>query len=233
MNPEAPRIRKAEFLKSAVDASGLPPADRPEYAFVGRSNVGKSSLINYLCGRNGLAKTSSTPGKTQTLNYFSIDDEWYLVDLPGYGYAKTSKDQRKNFQEMITGYLTGRFSLVHTFLLIDIRHEPLKIDLDFIAFLGESELSFSIVFTKADKLGPNAALSRQEAYHTKLLETWEEPPPMFITSAESKRGGDPILSAIRDYNRVAKPEIRHVFDFQRQKDAEDKKRTEKWKKMGD
>ncbi len=225
------RIRKAEFVKSAVGSAGLPPADRPEYAFVGRSNVGKSSLINYLCGRKDLAKTSATPGKTQTLNYFSIDDEWYLVDLPGYGYAKTSKDQRQSFQKMITGYLTSRFSLVHTFLLIDVRHEALKIDLEFIHFLGQAQLSFSIVFTKADKLGPNAGLNRMEAYRVKLLETWEEPPPMYLTSAESKRGGEKILAAIREYNRVAQPEIRRVFNLQRQ--AELEKESPKWKNMGD
>jgi GTP-binding protein len=214
MIPQSLKIRQAEFVKSETNLKRLPPADRPEYAFVGRSNVGKSSLINYLCGRKDLAKTGATPGKTRALNYYSINgDSWYLVDMPGYGYAQTSKTQRRVFQQLITDYLTQRFSLVHTFLLIDIRHPAMAIDLDFIQFLGESELSFSIVFTKADKVGPNAGVMRKEAYQKILSETWEEPPPMYLTSAQAGRGAEEILAAIHEYNRVSRDAIRKAYDY--------------------
>ncbi|MCS7086315.1 MAG: ribosome biogenesis GTP-binding protein YihA/YsxC [Bacteroidia bacterium] len=214
-NSQIPRIEKAEFVLSVANLGQLPPADRPEYAFVGRSNVGKSSLINYLCGRKELAKTSATPGKTQTLNYFSINDSWYLVDLPGYGYAQVSKQRRARFKDLIADYLTTRFSLVHTFLLLDVRREPMASDLEFIQFLGESELSFSLVFTKADKLNATATEAQIESYRKLLLETWEELPPMYLTSATHRRGAEPILAAIAEYNRISRQEIRRVFELRR------------------
>ena len=188
-----------------------PKDTKNEYAFIGRSNVGKSSLINMLTGHKGLAKTSATPGKTLLINHFFIRstgqtkdqvDEWYLVDLPGYGYAKRSKLERERLRKMIEGYILQRQQLVNLFLLIDIRHEPQQIDLEFIEWLGLSNIPFSIVFTKADKLGPGRAASNVEAYKQRLLETWEELPPVFVTSSEKKQGREEILSYIAQLNQT-------------------------------
>ena len=183
------------------------PADnKPEYAFIGRSNVGKSSLINMLTNNKRLAKTSSTPGKTLLINHFIINNEWYLVDLPGYGYAKRSKKEIDKLDQMIRGYILQREQLVNVFVLVDIRLEPQKIDLEFIEWLGLSSVPFSIVFTKADKL--TAAKSRQsvDAYMKVLQETWEELPPIFVTSAEKKQGRDEVLDYIDQINKEVRGE---------------------------
>jgi GTP-binding protein len=177
-----------------------PKDTKPEYAFIGRSNVGKSSLINMLTNNRKLAKTSSTPGKTLLINHFIINKEWYLVDLPGYGFAKRSKKEIDRIDQMIRGYILGRQQLMNVFVLVDIRLEPQKIDLEFIEWLGISGIPFSIVFTKADKLTPNKARQAVESYKTKLLETWEELPPIFVTSAENKEGRDEVLNYIEEIN---------------------------------
>lgn len=194
-------IKKAEFTLSAPMVSMCPNDTKPEYAFIGRSNVGKSSLINMLCRNKKLAKTSSTPGKTLLINHFIINREWYLVDLPGYGYAKRSKKEVEKLDQMIRGYILQREQLVNVFVLVDIRLEPQKIDLDFIEWLGVSSVPFAIVFTKADKLTPNKARQATEAYKKKLSETWEELPPMFLTSAEKKEGRDDVLNYIEQINK--------------------------------
>ncbi len=193
-------IHSAEFVKSSGRWQDCPRADIPEYAFIGRSNVGKSSLINAMMNRKDLAKTSQTPGKTQLINHFLVNEQWYLTDLPGYGYAKVSKVQRKDFEKLITNYILNRKNLVNLFVLVDIRHNPQKIDLEFMEWCGESGIPFSIVFTKADKLGPNAAQKNAEIYEAELLKTWEEPPKMYITSAEKKTGGEEILDFISKTN---------------------------------
>jgi len=195
-------ITKAEFVMSNTDFARCPKADRPEYAFIGRSNVGKSSLINMLTNQKGLAKTSSKPGKTQLINHFNINNEWYLVDLPGYGYAKVSKKSRNQFQHIITSYLRNRKNLLCVCVLIDIRHEPQKIDLEFMYWLGENLLPFAMIFTKADKLKPNALQEHVDRYKTKMLESWVELPAMFVTSAEKKEGRDELLAFISDTNKV-------------------------------
>ena len=169
-----------------------------EFAFIGRSNVGKSSLINMLCNHKGLAKTSATPGKTLLINHFIINNEWYLVDLPGYGFAKRSKTVQKKLDQMITSYILQRKQLVNTFVLIDIRHDPMKIDTDFINWLGESQVPFSIIFTKADKLGPVRAKQNAAKWMNTLKEQWEELPPYFITSSEKKTGRDEVLDYIEN-----------------------------------
>jgi len=197
-------IRSAVFVKSSPDNKNLPPEKYPEYAFIGRSNVGKSSLINMLTLKENLAKTSGTPGKTQLINHFLINDEWYLVDLPGYGYARVGKDQKQKFEKMIDDYLTERGTLMNTFLLIDVRHEPLANDLDFIQYLGESALPFSLVFTKADKLGPVRLLENVERYKGVLLQSWEELPPIFVTSSEKKLGRSELLNYINTINQSLK-----------------------------
>lgn len=189
-------IKKAVFSISSASLQQCPNDTKPEYAFIGRSNVGKSSLINMLTNNKKLAKTSSTPGKTLLINHFIINDEWCLVDLPGYGYAKRSKTMQQKLERMITSYILGREQLVNVFVLIDIRHEPQKIDLDFINWLGESSVPFTILFTKADKLGSVKAKSNAGAYMEKLKETWEELPPYFITSSEKKTGRDEVLDYI-------------------------------------
>jgi GTP-binding protein len=194
-------IRSAVFIKSSPDNKNLPPEKYPEYAFIGRSNVGKSSLINMLTLKDNLAKTSGTPGKTQLINHFLINDEWYLVDLPGYGYARVGKDQKMKFEKMIDDYLTERGTLMNTFLLIDVRHEPLANDLDFIQYLGESALPFSLVFTKADKLGPVRLQENVERYKSVLMQSWEELPPIFVTSSEKKIGRTEILNYITSINQ--------------------------------
>ena len=189
-------ITSAEFVISNSRADMCPKSDLPEYAFIGRSNVGKSSLINMLCNRKGLAKTSATPGKTLLINHFIINNEWYLVDLPGYGFAKRSKTVQKKLDQMITSYILQREQLINTFVLIDIRHDPMKIDTDFINWLGESSVPFSIIFTKADKLGPVRAKQNAAKWMNSLKEQWEELPPYFITSSEKKTGRDEVLDYI-------------------------------------
>ena len=193
-------IRKAEFLMSNTRIDRLPNDNIPEYAFIGRSNVGKSSLINMLVQRRGLAKTSSVPGKTVAINHFIVNDAWYLVDLPGYGYAQHSKKQRDAWRIMINNYITQRRNLVTTFVLVDSRLEPQNNDLGFMEWLGENQVPFCIVFTKADKVS-KAELDRNvEMLKTKLLEEWEELPPIFITSSEKKQGRDEILDYIEQQN---------------------------------
>ena len=194
-------IKTAEFTASAPRESMCPNDNKPEYAFIGRSNVGKSSLINMLCRNKRLAKTSSTPGKTLLINHFIINREWYLVDLPGYGFAKRSKSEVQRLDTMIRGYLLEREQLANVFLLIDIRLEPQKIDLEFIEWLGLSQIPFAIVFTKADKLSATKVKANVEVYTQKLLETWEEMPPYFVTSAEKQSGRDEVLGYIEDINK--------------------------------
>ena len=195
-------IKSASFLQSNTNVAKLPKPDKPEYAFIGRSNVGKSSLINMLTGNSKLAKVSATPGKTITINHFIINDEWYLVDLPGYGFAKRSLKDREMWKKMLDSYILGRQNLVTTFVLVDSRIEPQKIDLDFISNLGENQVPFVIVFTKADKLGNGKLAENIENYKKKLLEEWEELPTMIITSSETKLGRDEILDLIENYNKT-------------------------------
>ena len=194
-------IKTASFLQSNTNVAKLPKADKPEYAFIGRSNVGKSSLINMLTGNNKLAKVSATPGKTITINHFIINDEWYLVDLPGYGFAKRSQKDREMWKKMLDAYILGRQNLVMTFVLVDSRIKPQKIDLDFIAGLGENQVPFAIVFTKADKLGSGQLSANIEVYKKELLKEWEELPTMIVTSSEKKTGRDEILNLIEGYNK--------------------------------
>ena len=193
-------IKSAEFLISNTEVSKCPQDGRPEYAFIGRSNVGKSSLINMLTGRKGLAMTSSTPGKTQLINHFQINNEWYLVDLPGYGYAQRGKKGREKIQQIIDHYLEKRIELTCLFVLIDCRHEPQKNDLEFMEQLGECEIPFAIIFTKSDKISTGKLKINMETYKSKLMETWEELPPIFITSSEHKKGKDEILEYIEKIN---------------------------------
>ena len=193
-------IKQAEFTLSAPVVTMCPQDSKPEYAFIGRSNVGKSSLINMLTNNRKLAKTSQTPGKTLLINHFLINREWYLVDLPGYGYAKRSKKEVDRLDQMIRGYILQREQLVNVFVLVDIRLEPQKIDLEFINWLGISSIPFAIVFTKADKLTANKARQAMEAYKKTLAETWDEMPPMFLTSAEKKEGRDDVLNYIDQIN---------------------------------
>ena len=197
-------ITKAEFLMSNTRIDKLPNESLPEYAFIGRSNVGKSSLINMLVQRRGLAKTSSVPGKTVAINHFIVNDAWYLVDLPGYGYAQHSKKTREQWRVMINNYISRRRNLVCTFVLVDSRLEPQNNDLGFMEWLGESQVPFCIVFTKADKVS-NAELERNvAAFKAKLLEEWEELPPIFITSSEKKAGRSEVLDYIEQINRDLK-----------------------------
>lgn len=191
----------ATFVKSSVMVKDMPPPQLPEYAFIGRSNVGKSSLINMITGQNSLAKTSSSPGKTQTVNHFLIEKRWYLVDLPGYGYAKVSKSAREDWQKMIRHYFNKRENLMCVFLLIDGRHEPLKQDLDFAVWLGELEIPFVLVFTKGDKIGASTLQSNVAAFRKKMLQWWTEAPRTFQTSAETKLGREAILNFINESNQ--------------------------------
>lgn len=197
-------ITKSEFSVSSPNIQLCPKDTKPEYAFIGRSNVGKSSLINTLCNHKNLAKTSATPGKTLLINHFIINNEWYLVDLPGYGFAKRSKTVQQKLEQMITSYILQREQLVNVFVLIDIRHEPQAIDIDFINWLGQSSIPFSIVFTKADKLSSSKVTPTAAAYMDKLKETWDELPPYFISSSETKRGRDEILDYIENINKTLK-----------------------------
>jgi GTP-binding protein len=194
-------IKTAEYVVSSPTVAMCPKDTKPEYAFIGRSNVGKSSLINMLSGNKRLAKTSSTPGKTMLINHFIINKEWYLVDLPGYGFAKRSKSEVQKLQQMINGYLLQREQLITVFVLVDVRLEAQKIDLEFINWLGMSGIPFAIVFTKADKLTNNKVQQNVAAYKKVLEETWEEMPPMFVTSAENKTGRDELLDYIDSINR--------------------------------
>ncbi|WP_274475212.1 ribosome biogenesis GTP-binding protein YihA/YsxC [Mangrovimonas aestuarii] len=194
------QIKSADFVMSNSDVAKCPKDFLPEYAFIGRSNVGKSSLINMLTQRRSLAKTSGRPGKTQLINHFIINKNWYLVDLPGYGYARVSKSAKKTFQKFITSYFSKRKQLVSAFVLVDIRHEPQTIDLEFMQWLGENMIPFSIIFTKADKLKPNAIERNVEAYKNTLLEFWEECPHYFITSSSKGIGRDEVLEFINGIN---------------------------------
>jgi len=193
-------IKTAEFVISNSEVEKCPKDLLPEYAFIGRSNVGKSSLINMLADRKSLAKTSGKPGKTQLINHFIINKKWFLVDLPGYGFAKVSKSAKQKFQQFITNYFEKRQQLVSAFVLIDIRHEPQKIDLEFMEYLGISQIPFSIIFTKADKLKPNAINRHIEIYNKELLKTWEELPKYFVTSSTKSLGRDEVLQFIEETN---------------------------------
>jgi GTP-binding protein len=194
------KIKTAEFVISNTKPENCPKPDRPEYAFIGRSNVGKSSLINMLTDHSNLAKTSGRPGKTQLINHFLINNSWYLVDLPGYGYAKASKGERKKWEEFIQRYLTKRENLINTFVLIDSRLEPQKIDLEFMSWCGEKGIPFAMVFTKIDKLSSSALQKNVAVYRKEMLKYWEEMPPVFTTSAESKFGQEKLLNYIELWN---------------------------------
>lgn len=193
-------IKSAEFVISNSRVEKCPTTGLPEYAFIGRSNVGKSSLINMLTARKGLAMTSQKPGKTQLINHFIINDAWYLVDLPGYGYARLGKDSRDSLRRMIEDYVLERKELVLLLVLLDCRHEPQKIDLEFIQWLGEEGVPFALVFTKADKLSKGRLAANVEAYKAKLHEEWEELPPIFVTSSEERMGRDELLGYIEEIN---------------------------------
>jgi GTP-binding protein len=193
------KIKTANFLLSNSDYKKCPDGDTPEFSFIGRSNVGKSSLINRLVGRKALAKTSGTPGKTQLINHFEINDEWYLVDLPGYGWARVSKTNRKAFQEIITDYLLNRQNLISTFVLVDIRLEPQPIDLEFISWMGENGLPFIIVFTKCDKIGKTKVQQSVARYKKELLKNWDELPLMITSSSASGLGREELLNYIETH----------------------------------
>ncbi|MEZ4720611.1 MAG: ribosome biogenesis GTP-binding protein YihA/YsxC [Flavobacteriales bacterium] len=190
------RITKADFECSSAKVQQCPKTDKPEFAFIGRSNVGKSSLTNMLVDRKSLAKTSGSPGKTKLINHFLVNEEWYLVDLPGYGYAKVSKSDRTSFMKMIYDYFEQRENMVNAFVLVDCRIEPQKLDLEFMEWLGGHGIPFSIIFTKIDKLSSAELRKNQDRFKKKLLETWEEIPPIFNTSAESKHGREEVLNYV-------------------------------------
>ncbi|EHO65958.1 ribosome biogenesis GTP-binding protein YihA/YsxC [Segatella maculosa] len=195
-------IKKSEFVISSPTVGKCPADNKPEYAFIGRSNVGKSSLINMLCNHKGLAKTSATPGKTLLINHFIINNEWYLVDLPGYGFAKRSKTVQKKLEQMISSYILQRKQLVNVFVLIDVRHEQQKIDREFVDWLGESNVPFTIVFTKADKLTPGKAKQNAAQWLDRLKDRWETLPPYYITSSEKKQGREELLNYIEEINNT-------------------------------
>lgn len=194
-------IKSAEFVISNTDVKKCPAGNFPEYAFIGRSNVGKSSLINMLTGKKGLAMTSQKPGKTMLINHFIINNQWFLVDLPGYGYAQRGKEGRENIQRIIENYILERLQLTCLFVLIDSRHEPQKIDLEFMEWLGENEIPFSIIFTKIDKISKGRLKENVRVYQEKLLEAWEELPPILFSSSEKKEGREEILTYIEDINK--------------------------------
>ena len=194
-------VKSARFIISNTDVRKCPQDGRPEYAFIGRSNVGKSSLINMLTRQNKLAMTSATPGKTLLINHFLVNDAWYLVDLPGYGYAKRGKAQQEKLKDIISDYILGRSQMTLLFLLIDSRHAPQKIDLEFIEWLGENGVPFAIIFTKADKLGLQRQRENVERYLARLSEQWEELPPHFVTSSEKGLGRDEVLGYIEQINK--------------------------------
>lgn len=195
-----PLVKSARFVISNTDINKCPNDGKPEYAFIGRSNVGKSSLINMITGHRKLAMTSATPGKTLLINHFIVNDEWYLVDLPGYGYSKRSKSQNEQLEHIISSYVLEREAMTLLFVLIDSRHEPQKIDMEFFQWLGENGVPFSIIFTKADKLTKTALSSNIAAYKKRLLEDWEELPPVFITSSETGLGREDVLQYIEEIN---------------------------------
>lgn len=195
-------VNTARFVVSNSAVSKCPKESRHEYAFIGRSNVGKSSLINMLTSRKSLAKTSSTPGKTLLINHFLVNEDWYIVDLPGYGFANRGKEQREKLEKMIKGYILNRREMTNLFVLIDSRHKPMKIDLEFFNWLGENGVPFSIVFTKLDKMGSQVGKRNVEEYCKILLETWEELPPVFLTSSETGRGRDELLDYIGELNKL-------------------------------
>ncbi len=197
-------IKDARFIVSNTDVEKCPRPDRPEYAFTGRSNVGKSSLINMLTNRKSLAKISGKPGKTRLINHFLIDNEWYLVDLPGYGYAKIGKQERKKWEKFFRNYILLRDNLFCLFVLIDSRHEPQAIDLEFMEWLGLSKVPFAIIFTKSDKLKPGELEENIKNYQNKMLETWEVLPPWFVSSAQTGGGRTEILQYIQNINQTAK-----------------------------
>ena len=200
-------IKNAKFHISSPAVTKCPATGVPEYAFIGRSNVGKSSLINMLCKSKKMAKTSQTPGKTLLINHFAMDDgRWFLVDLPGYGFAARGKEQRERLTHLINDYILERQQLACLFVLIDIRHDPQKIDIEFLDWLGENEVPFAIVFTKADKLGPVAAQRNVEAYCNELRLTWSELPPVFVTSSEKGKGRQEILDYIFSINKEIEKE---------------------------
>lgn len=196
------QIKTAEFVISNTDVSKCPAGNMPEYAFIGRSNVGKSSLINMLTGFKGLAMTSQKPGKTQLINHFLVNRDWHLVDLPGYGYAQLGKENRERLKNIIESYVLNRAQLYNLFVLVDSRHEPQKIDLEFMEWLGENAIPFSIVFTKVDKLSKSRMQENIEKYKNQLLEVWEELPPIFITSSEKRIGRDELLDYIDSINKA-------------------------------
>ena len=205
-------INSARFVVSNSNVAKCPADARHEYAFIGRSNVGKSSLINMLTGRKSLAMTSATPGKTMLINHFLINDKWYIVDLPGYGYARRGKESRDQLEHIIRSYILERPQMTNLFLLIDSRHDPQKIDMEFIEWLGENDIPFSLVFTKTDKMGPVAGRKKVEAYCEKLLEMWEELPPVFMTSAETGQGRDALLNYIEQLNKLPVTVDEEPFD---------------------
>ncbi|MCH5319580.1 MAG: YihA family ribosome biogenesis GTP-binding protein [Paramuribaculum sp.] len=200
------KINSAQFKISNSEVEKCPKESKHEYAFIGRSNVGKSSLINMLTGRKGLAMTSSTPGKTMLINHFLINNEWYIVDLPGYGYARRDKESRSKLQTIIQNYILNRCELTNLFVLVDSRHEPQKIDMEFFEWLGENGVPFSIVFTKIDKIGKEVLKKNIDDYCNKLLEQWEELPPIFMTSSEDGRGREELLDYIEELNKLPLPE---------------------------
>ena len=194
-------VKSARFVISNTDIEKCPNNNLPEYAFIGRSNVGKSSLINSICNKKALAKTSSKPGKTQLINHYLINDKWFLVDLPGYGYANASKTKKEIFQSFITTYFIKRKQLINAFLLIDIRHEPQQIDVNFMRWLGNNQIPFSIIFTKSDKLKSHALNEKLNNYKQIMIhEVWESLPPIFVTSSLKNKGGDDILNYIDNLN---------------------------------
>lgn len=198
------KIKSAEFIMSNSEVSKCPDSKLPEYAFIGRSNVGKSSLINMLTERKSLAKISGRPGKTQLINHFLINNEWHLVDLPGYGYAQVSKTTKKTFQKFITAYFEQREQMICAFVLVDSRHSPQPIDMEFMQWLGEHGVPFAIIFTKADKLKPKALERNIGIYKDHMLETWTEMPPYFVTSSSSGEGRDEVLDFIQQLNEGAR-----------------------------
>ena len=195
-------INTARFVISNTDVAKCPSDVKHEYAFIGRSNVGKSSLINMLTNHKGLAMTSATPGKTMLINHFLVNDSWYIVDLPGYGYAQRGMENRIRLRKIIESYILNRWQMTNLFVLIDVRHKPQKIDIEFIEWLGENSVPFSIVFTKTDKLGPVAAKRNVADYCAALLEMWEELPPVFMTSSETKAGREELLHYIEQLNKL-------------------------------
>ena len=196
------KIKSAEFVMSNSDVTKCPKEKLIEYAFIGRSNVGKSSLINMLMQRKSLAKTSGKPGKTQLINHFLINKNWFLVDLPGYGYARVSKSSKRIFQKFITQYFSKRQQLALAFVLIDCRHKPQKVDLEFMQWMGENQVPFSIIFTKQDKMKPSALTKNIEDYKLKMLESWEQMPNYFITSSSNGSGRDKVLNYISEINSL-------------------------------